>query len=108
MASMQEVRQTLQEIPYNSNQVYLHTDARLMPLCREAWASWNVIGDSGSGPDASVCVTYWCNRLQVCRCCSVRQTGLGWAVLGPSVSSFLRPAGTSLVTLAVAQMPVCT
>ena len=58
----------LGQIPYNPNDVYLHTDRALMPRCREAWASWNVIGDSGSSPDACVCVTYWVNRLQVNLC----------------------------------------
>ena len=62
---VQAVHQVLREIPYNASRVYLHTDRALMPRCREAWASWNVLGDSGSSQEASVCVTYWVNRLQV-------------------------------------------
>ena len=62
---MQQVRAALEQLPYNANDVYLHTDASLMPRDRAVWASWNVIGSSGSGDAAAVCVTYWANRLQV-------------------------------------------
>ena len=78
-----EMTDLLSKIPYSYNDVYLHTDASLMPMRREAWASWNCVeerggaggapragssGSSGSGTedglDAPVCVTYWANRLQ--------------------------------------------
>ena len=76
----------LASIPYDSNAVYLHTDATLMPKNKAAWASWNCLQSSSTsttdanrnGPDSSastadaaasalaapVCVTYWLNRLQ--------------------------------------------
>ena len=78
-----EMTDLLSKIPYSYNDVYLHTDASLMPMRREAWASWNCVeerggaggapragssGSSGSGTEdgleAPVCVTYWANRLQ--------------------------------------------
>lgn len=48
---------------YSRNRAVLHTDPRLMPRRRQAWASWNHIGD-GSRPNAACAVTYWMNRLQ--------------------------------------------
>jgi predicted NAD/FAD-binding protein len=41
---MQDVRDVLAAIPYNENDVWLHTDASLMPHSRTAWASWNFMG----------------------------------------------------------------
>ena len=62
----QGVRALLEAIPYRTNEVYLHTDADLMPRRRSTWASWNFLGASGAGADsADVCVTYWLNNLQV-------------------------------------------
>ncbi|KAI8475498.1 MAG: cyclopropane fatty acid synthase [Monoraphidium minutum] len=60
-------REVLGAIPYSSNDVYLHTDATLMPRLRKTWSSWNFLGTSsgaGAGDDAAVCVTYWLNLLQ--------------------------------------------
>ena len=55
----------LSNLPYNTNDVYLHTDAALMPRCRAAWASWNFLGASDPATDtAAVAVTYWLNLLQ--------------------------------------------
>ena len=47
---------------YQANRAILHTDARLMPVSRRAWSSWNVIDT----PDQHrpIAVTYWMNRLQ--------------------------------------------
>lgn len=45
---------------YGANRVILHTDARLMPARRAAWASWNFI----ETPDGGQGVTYWMNLLQ--------------------------------------------
>jgi cyclopropane-fatty-acyl-phospholipid synthase len=59
------LRDVLSGVPYNDNDVWLHTDASLMPKSRSAWASWNCI--SASGPDVltrPVCVSYWVNSLQ--------------------------------------------
>jgi predicted NAD/FAD-binding protein len=55
-----EQRLALGSVRFSQNTAYLHHDASLMPERRMAWASWNV----RKGPDASVCVTYWMNRLQ--------------------------------------------
>ena len=68
---VQEVRAALAQLPYNTNDVYLHTDASLMPRDRAVWASWNVVGSSKASSEAAVCVTYWANRLQVGCLCSV-------------------------------------
>lgn len=61
---LQGVRELLSAIPYSSNDIYLHTDASLMPKLRSAWASWNFLGTSDCSADATVCCTYWLNRLQ--------------------------------------------
>ncbi|KAK9818144.1 hypothetical protein WJX72_007777 [[Myrmecia] bisecta] len=61
--SPEGVRPLLAAIPYNSNDVYLHTDDTLMPVNRKTWSSWNFIGSAPSATSA-VCVTYWINRLQ--------------------------------------------
>ncbi len=55
-------RDILGAIPYSRNRTTLHTDARLMPQSRRAWASWNYrVPEEESG---SVLVTYNMNRLQ--------------------------------------------
>jgi predicted NAD/FAD-binding protein len=49
-------------IPYQSNEAVLHTDARMLPRRRRAWASWNyhLLAD----PPGKTTVTYHMNRLQ--------------------------------------------
>jgi uncharacterized protein len=49
-------------IPYQPNEAVLHTDARLLPRRRRAWASWNyhLLDD----PPGRTTVTYHMNRLQ--------------------------------------------
>ena len=42
-------REVLGAIPYNSNGVWLHTDASLMPRRRQCWTSWNFLGKRGEG-----------------------------------------------------------
>jgi len=54
-----EERQLLGAFRYSRNLTVLHTDPRLMPHRRRAWASWNYIG-----ADDGLCVTYWMNKLQ--------------------------------------------
>ena len=44
----QAEREILGAIPYQANDVVLHTDARLMPKRPLAWASWNYHLDSGA------------------------------------------------------------
>jgi uncharacterized protein len=49
-------------IPYQANEVVLHTDASLLPRRRRAWASWNFhLQDE---PADRATVTYHMNRLQ--------------------------------------------
>ncbi|MBB3141596.1 NAD(P)/FAD-dependent oxidoreductase [Halomonas organivorans] len=56
-------RAILGDLPYQDNEVVLHTDTRLLPRRRRAWASWNYRLD-GRGDDARVSVTYDMNILQ--------------------------------------------
>ncbi|MBK8979104.1 MAG: FAD-dependent oxidoreductase [Planctomycetes bacterium] len=55
-------RAVLGAIPYQRNEAVLHTDARLMPRRKRAWASWNYTMPERERP--TVTVTYWMNRLQ--------------------------------------------
>ncbi len=55
-------REILGSFKFQRNQVLLHTDRRLMPLRRRAWASWNYhVRDTHQELPA---VTYWMNNLQ--------------------------------------------
>ena len=56
-------RAVLASVPYQPNKAWLHTDTRLMPRRRGAWAAWNYLSD-GDAQAPSVSVTYWLNRLQ--------------------------------------------
>ena len=49
-------------IPYQSNEVVLHTDTRLLPAQRRAWAAWNYL--MPNGPQGRVSLTYNMNILQ--------------------------------------------
>ncbi|RMA82454.1 NAD(P)/FAD-dependent oxidoreductase [Umboniibacter marinipuniceus] len=55
-------REILGAIPYQHNDVVLHTDTRLMPKRRAAWASWNYHIPQRLTEQATV--TYHMNRLQ--------------------------------------------
>jgi predicted NAD/FAD-binding protein len=55
-------RSILAAIPYQVNEAVLHTDVRLLPRRRRAWASWNYHWRPDPGPRATV--TYHMNRLQ--------------------------------------------
>ncbi len=48
--------------PYQRNQAVLHTDERLLPRRRRAWASWNY--HLLAEPTGTPAVTYHMNRLQ--------------------------------------------
>jgi predicted NAD/FAD-binding protein len=54
--------QALKKIPYQSNQVILHTDESLMPKRKSAWASWNYL--ISNTDDQHPTLTYYINRLQ--------------------------------------------
>lgn len=49
---------------YRENDAFLHTDARVMPPNRRAWASWNFHHSTPPAGGGSVFVTYHMNRLQ--------------------------------------------
>jgi uncharacterized protein len=55
----------LSAIPYQDNEAILHTDTRMLPRRRRAWASWNyhLVDD----PGGRTTVTYHMNRLQSLR-----------------------------------------
>jgi len=78
MPSISE-RQILGAIRYASNEVVLHTDTRLLPRERKAWASWNYqLGNDAQVPAA---LTYDMNILQGIEapatfCVSLNQTDL--------------------------------
>jgi predicted NAD/FAD-binding protein len=55
-------RAILGAIPYQENEAVLHTDVRLMPKRRLAWAAWNY--HVPQTPSARVCLTYNMNILQ--------------------------------------------
>jgi predicted NAD/FAD-binding protein len=55
-------REVLAAIPYQLNEAVLHTDTRLLPRRRRAWASWNYHWQPEPSPRATV--TYHMNRLQ--------------------------------------------
>ena len=54
-------RDVLGALPYQANDVVLHTDTRLLPRNRKTWSSWNY--SLGTGQDRAV-VTYNMNILQ--------------------------------------------
>ena len=61
-----EEKEILSAIPYQKNNVYLHTDANLMPKRKLAWAAWNY--HLPLQPSNHVAVTYNMNILQNIDC----------------------------------------
>jgi len=58
-------RQALGAIGYQRNEAVLHTDERLLPRRRAAWAAWNYQRDVSAGANGqNVCLHYLINRLQ--------------------------------------------
>ncbi len=53
-------RALLTPFKYQPNHATLHTDPRVMPRCRCAWAAWNYRYDQAGRPTTH----YWMNRLQ--------------------------------------------
>jgi len=58
-------REILGAIPYQVNEAVLHTDVRVLPRRRRAWASWNYHWQPEPSPQTTV--TYHMNRLQSLR-----------------------------------------
>ena len=54
-------KEVLSAIPYNRNEVVLHTDSRLLPRAKKAWSSWNYL--LGRDQEKAV-LTYNMNILQ--------------------------------------------
>ncbi len=52
----------LSKIAYQKNTAVLHTDSRLLPKRKRAWASWNY--HINADQEAPVALTYYMNRLQ--------------------------------------------
>lgn len=57
-------REILGAIGYQSNETVLHTDARLLPKHRRAWAAWNAHVSGESREPAECTVSYCMNLLQ--------------------------------------------
>ncbi|AZY49399.1 NAD(P)/FAD-dependent oxidoreductase [Bordetella avium] len=58
-------QQVLGAIRYQPNRAVLHTDTRVMPRRRAAWAAWNYERAADDRQEsARVCLHYWINRLQ--------------------------------------------
>jgi len=55
-------RRILGALAYQDNEAVLHTDARVMPRNRHAWAAWNAHVPATA--DAACSVSYWMNALQ--------------------------------------------
>ncbi|MCU0842242.1 MAG: FAD-dependent oxidoreductase [Thiobacillaceae bacterium] len=55
-------REVLSAIPYQPNEAVLHTDTRLLPRRRLAWAAWNYL--MPEGPEGRLSLTYDMNLLQ--------------------------------------------
>jgi len=55
-------RDILSAIPYQENDTVLHTDARLLPRRRRAWAAWNALVPRDANDDCTV--SYCMNLLQ--------------------------------------------
>jgi predicted NAD/FAD-binding protein len=51
-------------IRFQANRAVLHTDTRVMPKRRLAWAAWNYQRTALDQETAHVCLHYWLNRLQ--------------------------------------------
>ncbi|MEL7498187.1 MAG: FAD-dependent oxidoreductase [Planctomycetota bacterium] len=55
-------RQVLSAFPYQPNQAILHTDTKLLPKTKRAWACWNYFNPAGESDAATL--TYNMNMLQ--------------------------------------------
>ena len=53
----------LTKCKYETNQIIVHQDYKLMPTNKKVWSSWNVINHKQNNSN-NICVTYWINKLQ--------------------------------------------
>ncbi len=60
----EEERAALGAVAYRRNVAVLHTDARILPRARDAWASWNAHVEDCLDSGANLRMTYHMNRLQ--------------------------------------------
>ena len=58
-------REILGAIGYQDNEAILHTDTKVLPRCRPAWAAWNA--HVPADRDAPCSMSYWMNALQSLR-----------------------------------------
>ena len=64
-APTEQERQILRAIPYQANEVMLHTDERLLPSRKKAWASWNYrLSEENQADSNPTTLTYNMNILQ--------------------------------------------
>jgi predicted NAD/FAD-binding protein len=64
-AASEAERAVLGAIRYQPNRAVLHTDTRLLPQARKAWAAWNYESAPAAGTQpATVCLHYLLNKLQ--------------------------------------------
>ena len=75
-----EERAVIGGFRYSENRAVVHSDSRLMPASRRAWASWNAIGSVAADASTPVSVTYWMNRLQ-----SLPETRQVFVSLNPTI-----------------------
>jgi predicted NAD/FAD-binding protein len=71
----------LRALPYQRNEAILHTDERILPNSRYAWASWNYHMQDCEQVDAALPMTYYLNCLQriespTSYCVTLNDTGL--------------------------------
>ena len=64
--AQRDERALLSAVRYQQNRAILHTDTRVLPSRRGAWAAWNYQCDiaSSAPADRAVCVHYLINKLQ--------------------------------------------
>lgn len=59
-----EEKRLLRPFRYQQNPVLVHTDARVMPACKNAWASWNYRVEKKAADKIDATTHYWMNNLQ--------------------------------------------